>query len=441
MFHLHDTTRRRLCLVGFLTLGALPTLLAGAWCITRHMPGCVQAEAQRLGRQVGLDVKLAGFSHVSPGRALYENVEAADLETGQTIFRCRQLEIEDGPSTDVEGQRRATIRVLARQLEIEAASLGRIWQCLQHTLEGFRGPLNADLLFAASELTLQAGKNSQTLTNVEGALESVPAMTRMRVDFRLVGADTPEPAYIRITRDRQTSPPATTFELYTGDGPLPCSVLAMGLAELKPLGPRCRFVGRIWADQTANGWEGRATGRLVELDLGSLVSDHFPHKLTGIAEAAVDARFLAGCLEEGRATVKAGHGVIDRSLIVAAVERLGLTPGTNPLPTDKLVPYEQLAFSANLDAEGLKMSGLCATPGTVLSDSRGCLLGQPEQQPIPAVALVRTLVPQSIVQVPATRQTNWLLDHLPLPPVIPPLEPDSSTRNARLRVLNNKTLQ
>ena len=35
-------------------------------------------------------------------------------------------------------------------------------------------------------------------------------------------------------------------------------------------------------------------------------------------------------------------------------------------------------------------------------------------------ALVQTLVPQSAVQVPASRQTDWLLRHLPVPEVIPP---------------------
>ena len=116
----------------------------------------------------------------------------------------------------------------------------------------------------------------------------------------------------------------------------------------------------------------------------------------------------------------AGPGRIDHSLLAAAVDRLGLTPGAEPLPAGDLVEYQQLAFSATLDAQGLMLHGRCegTERGAILSDGRHRLLGE-SQQPAPAVALVRTLVPQSAVQVPASRETDWLLRHLPVPEVMP----------------------
>ena len=136
MFQLHDTTRRRLCVAGFLALGVLPALLVGGWCLSRHLPGCVQAEAQQLGRQLGLDVKLGGLKHLRPGAVLYEQLEAADPETGQTIFRCRLVEIARQQQSDAQGQCRPTLVMTASQPEVEAAALDRIWQCLQRTLGG-----------------------------------------------------------------------------------------------------------------------------------------------------------------------------------------------------------------------------------------------------------------------------------------------------------------
>ena len=280
--------------------------------------------------------------------------------------------------------------------------------------------------------------NSQTLTEVQGAIEDLPGGTQAQLHFRLAGADTPEPARIRVVRNRQVSPPASGFELYTGGGELPCNVLAMGLDELKPLGPRCRFRGYIWANETPDGWQGEVTGQLAELDLGGLVSDHFPHKLAGSGEATIQsARFRRGRLEEGSAIVVAGPGTIDRSLLAAAVDRLGLVDGAEPLPAGELVPYQQLAFSATLDAQGLRLYGRCAAaePGTILSDGRHQLLGEsPQQQPAPVVALVRTLVPQSAVQVPASRQTDWLLQHLPVPEVMPVPGAEAVPPHARVRL-------
>ena len=438
MFQLHDKTRRRVCVVGFIALGVLPTLAVGCWCLSRHVPGYARAEAQELSRRLGLDVTLGGLKHVRPGVVLYEQFEAADPETGQTILRCRLLEIARGQRTDQQGRRRAAVTMTASQPVVETASLDRVWQCLQRTLEGSYGPLEADFRFRASEMTLQAAHDAQTLTAVQGAIERLSGGVQAQLDFRLAGADAPEPAHIRVVRNRQASPPASGFELSTGGGELPCNVLAMGLAELAPLGPRCRFRGSIWANETPDGWQGELAGQLVALDLGALVTDHFPHRLAGSADVTIQsARFRRGRLEEGSATVTAGPGTIDRSLIASAIDRLGLVAGAAPPSDDECVPYGQLAFLVTLDAQGLHLFGRCssAEPGTILSHDGRRLLGEPIEQPTSAVALVRTLVPQNAVQVPATRQTDWLLRHLPVPEVIlyPGVEPIVPHARVRLR--------
>ena len=128
-----------LCAAAFLTLGVLPALLVGGWCWSRHTRGCVLAEAERLGRQLGLKVTVGGLKHLRPGVVLYEQLEASDPETGRPIFRCRLLEaarqVQGGP----EAQRRPVLLLTASQPEVEAASLDRIWQCLQRGLEGLCG--------------------------------------------------------------------------------------------------------------------------------------------------------------------------------------------------------------------------------------------------------------------------------------------------------------
>ncbi len=392
-----------------------------------------------------MDVKLGGLKYLRPGATLYENLEISDPETGKPIFRCRALEATLQRRTGQQGQPRAAVLLSASQPQVEAASLHRVWQCLQRVLEGSPGRLDADLQLSATELTLCAAEGSQTLSGVDGLIEVLPGGTHAQFHFRLVGADTPEPARIRLVRNRQVSPPQSGFELYTGDGELPCSVLAMGLAELKPLGPRCRFRGYIWANEASDGWEGEVTGQLVELDLDSLISDHFPHRLSGIGEATIQrARFRNGRLEEGAAMLAAGPGMIDRSLLAAAVARLGLVAGRDlspPLADEgrgegRPVRYEQLALSATLDAQGLQLRGRCTTaePGTILSDGCGRLLGEPLRDPQTVCALVQTLVPQSAVQVPASRQTDWLLRHLPVPDVAPLPGTEAEPPTARLRL-------
>jgi hypothetical protein len=434
MFQLHDITRRRVCVAGFLTLGVTPLLLVGGWCVGRHAPGHVLAEAQQLSRQVGLDVKLSGVEHPRPGTVLYEQLEAADPETGRMVFRCRRLEIAPGHRTDQQGNCRSVMELTASQPEVDTAAMARVWQCLRRVLEGPGSSLDVQL--SAGDLTLRAAQDSQTLTDVTAVITNLPDGAIAQLDFRLAGVKTP--AQIRVVRDRQASPPASGFELNTGDGELPCSVLALGLDELKTLGSRCRFRGWIGANETLDGWQGAVRGQLVELDLGRLVSDHFPHRLTGIATVTIPtATFRRGRLDAGRAIVEAGPGEIARSLLAAAVDRLGLipAPAVEQLPAVDCVPYGQLAFSATLDAKTLRLDGQCqvAEKGTILSYDGRCLLGEP-RQPAPAVALVQMLVPDSAVQVPASRQTNVLLSFLPVQDAIPVPGPEAVSPRATVRL-------
>ena len=270
--------------------------------------------------------------------------------------------------------------MIASQPEVETAAIGRVWQWLQRLLENSPGRPPANVQISADAVTLRADGGSQTMTEVAALLETLPGRSSAQIDFRLVGAETPEPACIRVVRSREVSPPASRFELSTGDGELPCSVLALAIDELKPLGPRCRFHGQVWASETPDGWEGEVAGQLAELDFGSLISDHFPHHLSGIGRATItSARFRRSRLEECCGVVAAERGTIGRSLLAAAVDRLGLVPGPAPLPPGNRVAYEELAMSIVLHANGLRLRGLCGTaePGTILSDGRNRLLGEP----------------------------------------------------------------
>ena len=444
MFRLHDRTRRRICVAGFFLLCILPTVLVAGWCVAWHLPGHVSAEARRLTRQLGLDVTLEGLRHLRPGVVLYEGLELADPETGRSVLRCRLLEARRTKTADQQGQPQTSLVLIASQPEIDSAGLDRLGRMLQRQT----GRPEVDVRLAAAEATLLADENSQTLTDLQGGVESLPDGTQAQVSFRLAGIEMLEPIRIRIARNRQTMPPTTAFELDTGGGAVPCSVLAAGLPILEPLGSRSRFRGYIWANQTSDDrtsgrWNGEVTGQLLDVDLGNLVTDRFPHKLSGTGQVTIQsARFRRGRLEDASGTLAAGPGVISRSLMDAAVGRLYLIQGDEPQASGELVPYEQLALAFAIDSQGLRLQGRCSAGGTdaILVDRRSRLLGAPLLQPQPVVALLQALVPASEVQVPATRQTDWLMRHLPVPQVIRPEIPEGTLPTARVRLGRGKDL-
>ncbi len=448
MFRLHENTRRRICRAAFFLLCVLPTAGVSVWCARRHLPGVAGAEARELQRELGLDVSLEGLRHLRPGGVLYEGLELSDPETGRLVLRCRVLEADWEQTTDGQGRRRASLVLIASQPEIEAAAVDQLRELLGRMLRRRTGRPQMDVRLAAGQLTLRSAGGSQTLTELEGSIESFPDGTRSEASFRLAGIDTPQPIRIRVVRNRQTTPPASAFELDTGGGAVPCDLLAMGLPCLERFGPRSRFRGYIWVNQTGDGrttahWAGELAGQVFDLDLDDLVTGHFPHKLSGTAQVTVhSARFRGDRLEEAAGTLTAGPGVISRSLIDAAVEQLGLARGAEPEAPGDLVPYGQLALAFLIDSRGLQLQGGCSAsaPGAILVDRQGRLLSQPTLQPQPVVALVRMLVPASRHQVPATRQTDWLIGLLPIPEIVPPEDAQPAIPQARLRLDRGENL-
>jgi hypothetical protein len=435
MFQLHDKTRRRICLAGFCLLCIAPTLGAAAWCISRHLPWIAQNEAKSLGRQLGLEVHIAGLENIRPGVVLYDGFELADPETNQCLLRCRKLEVQWKTIADPQGGNKSTLDLTAIQPEIEMAKLQDLGWLLQRAMQGQTSIPGVSIHVAATELTLRAGPNSQTLTDVDGRLNYPTGGVEAVALFHLAGVETSNPVKIRMVRDRRTIPPISGFELDTAGGNLPCDLLAPGLPGLGSLGSRSRFCGCIGAIQDPNehaagNWSGEVTGQLLGIDLGQLVSDRFPHKLSGTADVTIKiAKFQHGRLNAATGSVVGGPGVIGRSLLQAAVKHMQFSTGADLDLLRDQVPYNRLALELFMDDRGLWIEGRCpsAQSGVIMTNERLCLLAAPAPQFQPATALIKTLVPESTVQVPATNQTDWLVAHLSMPQAVTP-----QTREAAL---------
>lgn len=418
MFRLCDHTRQRICLAAFFALCIAPTAVVAVWCITRQLPGHLRAETQRLSQELGMDVAIEKIRHLRPGVVLYEGLQLSDPETLQSALRCRTLEATWTELVDTEGDRRPVVVLTASHVEIETAVSDRLWQLLQRNLQGQNGRPETELRVTVDQLALRTGETSQMLADLEGGIGMLPGGIQAQAAFRLAVAASPDPVRVRIVRNRQIAPPASGFELDTGGNELPCPMLAIGLAELNSLGPASRFAGYVWANQASTGWEGEMTGKWLGIDLDGLVSGRFPHKFSGAANVAIRvARFRQGRLEEAAGELTAGPGVIGRSLVDAAATHLRLTGLPQQTSARDVLPYDRLAMGFSIDARGLLLQGRCTDveSGTVLAIGGSRLLGEPAAQPQPVVALIRTLVPASDIQVPATPQTDWLTRHLPVP--------------------------
>ncbi len=409
---MHDRTRRMLCRAGFLAVCLLPTLGVIAWSSSRssaiHTADC----AADLSRELGLRISLAGVSYPQPGNTLYEGLELGDPETGVALMRLRFLNVGAG-----EG----LVTMIASQPEIDALQLARLWEAVELRMRQSLGA-QPTVRLVAREATLHLTAGSQTITDIGGELSAKPPAEGNRtasLSFRIAGAESPEPSRVRYTRTLKQSRAMRRFELNTGTAEIPCSLL-VSLGIRNRLGERARFRGTLFATETADGWNGELKGVFKDVDLQAIVSEQFPHQLSGTADITIEqARFEQGRLIEARGTLVAGPGAVSQSLLQSAAHNLEL--GGTVTDLDRaIVPYDQFAVSFMVDSAGLAMGGRCdGTKGTIVRRGETALLAESGTTRRPLVAVVRTLVPMSELQVPATRESNWLIDHLPVPSVMP----------------------
>ncbi len=176
-------------------------------------------------------------------------------------------------------------------------------------------------------------------------------------------------------------------------------------------------------------------GRFDHIDLDALLAT-YPHKLTGAARAELSRVVVKnGRLESAAGKLIGGPGTLSRSLVHAAEANLHVEAA--PQATygrDNRLPYQELNIAFEIDGSGLVLRGEFAqAPRAMLVDSKQVLVRQPAAERQPVVNLLRTLVPQTAVQVPATRETGGLAQFLPVPPIVDP--PGSEQRLPQARTI------
>jgi len=416
MFQLSDRFRRRLGLVLFVFLCLVPTGLVLALGVARHLPRHVRNAQQRLSFQLGRTVTLGRVRHPRPGVIVYEQLRCLDPAGGQPLLACGQVRVERTRSGVALPRGRGVLKLTANHVEVDARRGERLWPLLVRLLERRPGGEPFDLEWSAGEVAISGPSTCFALGGVRGSVKTRPQGAQAEVVFRPAAEDTAKPVRLRLVQNRQVDPAVLGFDLETGEGSVPSDFLGLALPPMQGLGSACRFGGSLWANHAAHGWEGELVGRFADVDLDRLVTDRFPHRLSGTAQVTLEkVRFRSGRIEHAAGMLSAGRGVASRSLVESAMHRLAVW-SANPLSgPGRLVAFDQLAVAFHLDAGGLWLEGRCpaAPPGTILLGAYGQRFAQPPDGPKPLADLVGMLVGDEQSQVPAAPQTAWLLSRLP----------------------------
>lgn len=415
---MHEATRIFCCRAGFVLLCLVPTTVVGAWIGIRH--SSVYATARQkswqtiLSRTLGLVAQVGRVEEPRPGEFVLHDIRLVDPDAPTSrppLAKVSQLQL---------APRAQGLVILGGNAEIQSEHLPRLWAILHERL--VRGPevTSTPVLVSLSTLELAANDASDatklSASDVRLQLASSSTKARAAIEFRLENHEG-EPVRMAVERDRAAHPVATRWSIHTGDAPLPCSAFVPCLPELARLGPDCTFHGYLTSETRDTNWQAIVSGTFSELDLERLVGQPFHHTLTGRAQASLNqAHWRDGKLVAAAGSLKARQGVIGRSLWEAAADSLSLQLVERLRQTSNdEVRYGELAIGFQLSGQSLEVTGHCQTDGEniVLADQYGPLVhGASRVEPI---ALVRALVPDSELQVPAVSEARQLIYLLPLP--------------------------
>jgi hypothetical protein len=439
MFAIHQRVRRRICQAAFCLLCLMPTTGLLAWTMTLTTAGHAARCQQELGQWLGMETRFERVRYPQPGLSLYEGFELLDAETGQQVLRCRTLGITHAgrklllEPSEVElsaEQGEKLLRLVVRRLSRELPGENAVW-------------------VVPTSVTLRSASGDQTYDDLEAQIESQPEQSAATVRFRLPDAQAGEPPVLSVVRQRSGGEVATVVKLDTMSALLPVSIFAPWLDLGSLLGDEAAFRGSLALTGSGEGWSGELAGVLTEVDLERLVTRRFPHALNGRATVVIkQSKIENGRLAEASGQLLSESGMIGGSLLVSAVELLGCvprqtwapgaaSPGKLPFASGKNYGYRSLSVEFTVDEQGLLLE---ASPdaepaGAILLDEdlRPRLSVAPSS-PLPLIQLVKALVPNSLVQVPATKETALLVPWLPLPAIVLPDNGDRAMPAPPLRV-------
>lgn len=426
MFSLHETTKIRLCRAAFVALVVVPTGAVTAWTVFVNAPAYRRAHERAIAARTGWQVELASASSPRPGSLVYEGLELSDPDTGQLLARLPFVEVNSGGGT--------VVVKLPFPATVNGTRLDAFWQLSEDLAR--RWPDSDVLRFEAQNLTVHLHEGDQTFTDVVGQIDGQAGRARAKLSFRraIAGSGSAEPCLLSVARRGDRASAVRVIQLTTGATPLPTALFAALWPGALHFGKTCHFTGRISAVERSGAWRTELEGRARGIDLDLLVSRQFPHKLSGLAEARLTSVTLVdGRIESAAGSVTAGPGVISRSLVQSAATHLHIQAAAQALKgRGNLIPYRQLSVGFEIDAQGMTLRGeVPGARGAMLADARHVLAVEPPLVSQPVVDLVRTLVPQSEVHVPATRETAALTSTLPVPSIVPPPGSEAPLEHAR----------
>ncbi len=353
---LHESTQRGLCrallclggIVPFLAVVIASLVMATPWY--RDYQRAIWEH--RISESLGIAVRATAFAWTAPQQFHATGVEVRHPETQKVIARIDRI---DG-----------LMKAKGWSLILDSPALdgSQVDQGLQVLHDWFlcRPQRSASLMAIALPrgISVHYGTEVTKIDRLEVLLR--PSDQTSMIQARLNLADQPfGEVTVQVSRNHGPDSTATSIELQSPQGWLPCSALSERFPVLHFLGANARFRGIIRCELQPHQWDASLNGELEQLDWGSATSV-LGSPLRSLGALRLDQLNL----RDGRILRAAGEfqsrgGIADKSWLQHFAKQLNL-PARFSDTNGEQIAVDAIAFRWSLDTQGLVLQGLLPGP-------------------------------------------------------------------------------
>jgi hypothetical protein len=394
--------RRSICRSVFLLLGVLPLVSSIAYAAWHRVTVDEASAELHLAATLGMDCQVEDLVTPRPHVTHVRRVRLLDPETGMPLISGAEVRAESGLNGTV---------FQIESLRIPGDQVSHAWQLLLDRVLKQRRVLQKQIIVVSDRTTLATRDGEVDLFGLRIEAKQDGEATVANVTFKWA-RNVDELVRIRIVRrleeTKKDAVPATEIRIETGDRPLPCSVFLAGTPVAQTWGRDLQFQGIAWLDEQHGKYTGEVAGNIHGIDLQRVFAGRFPHGMRGMANVRVEqAVFSDSRFEMLQARIACQDGSIDQPLMRSLANQLGVRIASAD-ESGPAVSFDQAQVRFRVNEQGLAFVGMCDAAGGaphrrtgVLMQAGGsAILREPQQQPQPAVNLLRALAGHDAVSFP-----------------------------------------
>lgn len=410
---LHETTRKRICRIGFFLLCLAPTVATGGWIASHYWPGTHERLETAIAERLRVTPKLSPRETPKPGLTRFTSATLADFAAAHQV----ELREVDGLSV-----------VQINQVRLQLESLSELLKVAQREWES---PIAQSRLIRINELKIasnEAQSDSKTITlrKVRFQLDhsGLDDLRRVRLAAEVGEEGTEISALIQQQADGTWK-----AKLDASQTALPVQLVSQCATVLRGL--TGEFQGTVQWSLSPNGVRGVIAGNIVVKDLNELLPERFLGQARGVSYVKVDElAFRSNQIEKLDARLQVEHGELGEALFKALQADLKFQPVFSSLHrpgiTPQMVyPFDKIAARIELNHRGLTVSGDFPEDAgkryaRVMVRNGEALMLQPDWMELTCAYWVRFCVGDTPVSMPVSREAIELARRLPSPSEVKP---------------------